>query len=113
MATFLNPVQYIDDLVHLFADAAKKPDGITIDAVLCGIFAEGLTELSEKVDALVAYARADGLVSGALEAERARTPVERQLLARQVIQAEPGARVVYLPEPAFRAAAASEGGSAA
>lgn len=114
MADFINPVPCFWDLVHVFEDGAEAEAGIAIDQNLCRIMADVLIEAAEGVAQLVEFARAHGRVETIEpDAAPARTPVQRQQLARLAIALDPGARIVAFPQAPVRTFAASEGGSAA
>ena len=94
---FVLPSPFILDLQEFFADHVTA--GVSLDADLCRIFAEGLAEHAQQVQALEALARAHDVVERLGHAPR--STEQRRALARAATPLDADGRVVLFPVAAM------------
>ena len=112
MADYADPIPALTDIIDVFEGGVT--DGITLDAVLCAAFVDGLSEARDAFKALAALAQEAGLLERlTLTAPGPRTPVERRLLAATAAPLDPDGRVIAFPVAFGPALVSSTGGSAA
>lgn len=89
------PVGYLEDLIHGFREGARDPAGMHLDPELCRGLAEGLGDILDGVEVLIALANEVRAASAPPPLRR--TPAQRQVLASTAQAIDPDGSVIAFP----------------